>query len=129
VKRGWAFIALAVGLGAWTVTAATFLIDHFDLFGLRQVTLFLRGVEYAPPAFKRPLVYRFVRHPLMLCQLIAFWATPRMSVGHLVFAAGMTLYILIGIAFEEGDLLAEYGESYAKYRAEVAMLAPLRWRR
>jgi protein-S-isoprenylcysteine O-methyltransferase Ste14 len=65
----------------------------------------------------------------MLCQLIAFWATPRMSVGHLVFAAGMTLYILVGIAFEERDLLAEYGESYAKYRAEVARLAPLRWRR
>jgi protein-S-isoprenylcysteine O-methyltransferase Ste14 len=124
-----AALAALFWLGWGLLVAATFLIDHFDLFGLRQVTLFLRGVEYTPLAFKRPLVYRFVRHPLMLCQLIAFWATPRMSVGHLVFAAGMTLYILVGIAFEERDLLAEYGESYAKYRAEVAMLAPLRWRR
>ncbi len=116
-------------LGWGLEVASTFLIDHFDLFGLRQVTLFLRGVAYTPPAFKQPLVYRFVRHPLMLCLLIAFWATPRMSMGHLVFAAGMTLYILVGVAFEERDLLAEHGESYAEYRAQVGMLFPLRWRR
>jgi methanethiol S-methyltransferase len=109
--------------------ASTYLIDHFDLFGLRQVWLFLRGVAYTPPAFEQPLVYRYVRHPLMLCLLIAFWATPRMSVGHLLFAAGSTLYILIGIAFEERDLLAEHGEPYAAYRARVSMLVPLRLRR
>ncbi len=121
-------LAALYWLGWGLVVASTFLIDHFDLFGLRQVTLFLRGVEYTPPPFHQPLVYRFVRHPLMLSTLIAFWATPRMSVGHLVFAAGMTLYVFIGIAFEEGDLLAAHGEPYAKYRAQVAMLVP-RWRK
>jgi protein-S-isoprenylcysteine O-methyltransferase Ste14 len=122
-------LAALYWLGWGLVVASSFLIDHFDLFGLRQVTLFLRGVEYTPPPFKQPLVYRFVRHPLMLSTLIAFWATPRMSVGHLVFAVAMTLYVIIGVALEEGDLLAAHGESYAKYRAQVAMLAPLRWRR
>jgi protein-S-isoprenylcysteine O-methyltransferase Ste14 len=109
-------------VGWGMVMASTHLIDHFDLFGLRQVTLFLRGVEYTPPAFKQPLVYRFVRHPLMLSTLIAFWATPRMSVGHLVLAVGMTLYTLIGIAFEEGDLLAAHGVArwgYAGARTQV----------
>jgi protein-S-isoprenylcysteine O-methyltransferase Ste14 len=116
-------------LGWALVVASTFLIDHFDLFGLRQVTLFLRGVEYTPPPFRQPAVYRYVRHPLMLSTLIAFWATPRMSVGHLLFAAGMTLYTLVGITFEEGDLLAAHGESYAMYRAQVPMLLPVRGRR
>jgi protein-S-isoprenylcysteine O-methyltransferase Ste14 len=116
-------------LGWGLVVASTFLIDHFDLFGLRQVTLFLRGLEYTPPPFRQPLVYRYVRHPLMLSTLIAFWATPRMSIGHLLFAIGTTLYVLIGVALEEGDLLEVHGESYAAYRAQVPMLLPLRGRR
>jgi protein-S-isoprenylcysteine O-methyltransferase Ste14 len=109
--------------------ASTFLVDHFDLFGLRQVTLYLRGVEYTPPPFRQPLAYRYVRHPLMLSTLIAFWATPRMSAGHLLFAAAMTLYTVVGIALEERDLLAEHGESYARYRAQVPKLLPVRRRR
>jgi protein-S-isoprenylcysteine O-methyltransferase Ste14 len=124
-----AALAALFWIGWGLVVASTFLVDHFDLFGLRQVTLFLRGVEYTPPPFRQPLVYRYVRHPLMLSTLIAFWATPRMSVGHLLFAAGMTLYTLVGVAFEERDLLAAHGESYARYRAQVPMLLPVprRW--
>ena len=114
----------------WLIVAASsFSIDHFDLFGLRQVTLCLRGQPYTPTPFKQPAVYRLVRHPLMLGFLVGFWATPRMSAGHLLFAAGMTAYILIGIRFEERDLLRVHGERYARYRDRVAMLIPLPWRK
>lgn len=94
------------------VFLSTFLIDHFDLFGLRQVYLCLRCVEYTPVGFKKPVVYRYVRHPLMLSILIAFWSTPQMNVDHFLFAAGMSFYILIGIRYEEKDLLKAYGEAW-----------------
>ncbi len=112
-------------LGWAGVVAATFLIDHFDLFGLRQIYLYLRGVEYTPVPFKRPALYNYIRHPMMLAFLIAFWTTPQMSLGRLIFAAGMTVVILIGIAFEEQDLLQAYGEAYDKYRRQVSMLIPM----
>ena len=112
-------------LGWLIALSSSFLINHFDLFGLRQVYFYLRGLDCAPVAFKHPAFYRSVRHPLMAGFLIAFWATPQMSAGHLVFALGMTAYILIGIAFEERDLLEKYGEAYAEYRRRVSMLIPL----
>jgi protein-S-isoprenylcysteine O-methyltransferase Ste14 len=109
------------------IVLSSFLINHFDLFGLRQVTLYLLGIAYTPVPFKQPVVYRYVRHPLMLGFLVAFWATPRMSMGHLLFAAGMTLYILIGIWFEERDLLRSLGAEFQRYRKQVPALFP--WRR
>lgn len=111
------------------VVASTFMIDHFDLFGLRQVTLHLRGREYAPIGFKTPFLYRYMRHPIMTGFLLAFWATPRMSVGHLLFALATTGYVLIGVLLEERDLLRYYGERYADYRRRVGMLLPLPRRR
>lgn len=112
---------------AWAlVMYATFAINHFDLFGLRQVYLYLRGIDYTPVEFRQPAIYRYVRHPLMFGFLLAFWATPHMSIGHLVFAAGMTVYILVGIAFEERDLLKAYGQAYEEYRRQVSMLLPIR---
>lgn len=110
----------------WVIVLwATFLINHFDLFGLRQVWLYLRGKQYTPLTFKTPGPYRWVRHPLYLGWLIAFWATPTMTIAHLVFAVGMTIYILIAIRFEERDLVAHYGKGYADYRRQVPMLIPL----
>ena len=106
------------------IVLSSFLINHFDLFGLRQASLYLLGIAYTPVPFKQPAVYRYVRHPLMLGFLVAFWATPRMSMGHLLFAAGMTLYILIGIWFEERDLLRSLGAEYRRYRNQVPALFP-----
>jgi len=103
---------------------ATFMINHFDLFGLRQVYLRMRNVEYSPPRFTQRALYRIVRHPIMLGFLIAFWATPRMSLGHLVFAAATTGYILVGIALEERDLARAHPEQYQAYRSQVPMLIP-----
>lgn len=114
----------------WAMTvASTFLIDHFDLFGLRQVTLFARGTPYTPVPFKESWVYKHVRHPLMASFLIAFWATPRMTVGHLVFSLGMTIYILVGVWFEERDLVKWHGDAYGSYRKRVPMLVPWRMRK
>ncbi len=112
-------------IGWALVVASTFLIDHFDLFGLRQVTLYLRGIDYTPVPFRQPAVYRYVRHPLMLSFLVAFWATARMTVGHLIFALGMTVYILVGVTLEERDLVATHGAAYEEYRKRVSMLLPL----
>ena len=114
-------------LGWFTVLLATFLINHFDLFGLRQVWLYLRGKAYTTLAFKTPGPYRMVRHPLYVGWLMAFWATPTMTMGHLVFAVGMAVYILVAIRFEERDLVEYHGEEYAAYRRKVPMLIPLRF--
>ncbi len=116
----WAVFAAGWGL----VLYSTMLIDHFDLFGMRQVWLHARGQSYAPPQFQVTSLYRFVRHPLLLGWMIAFWATPHMSVGHLTFAVVTTAYMLIAIQIEERDLAKLHGEPYSQYRRQVAMLIP-----
>lgn len=112
-------------LGWLIVLGTTFLINHFDLFGLRQVWLYLRGQPYTSLAFRVPGPYKVVRHPLYVGWLIAFWATPTLTTPHLVFAVGMTLYILVAIRFEERDLVEHFGTVYANYRRTVPMLIPL----
>jgi protein-S-isoprenylcysteine O-methyltransferase Ste14 len=106
------------------VLVATFMINHFDLFGLRQVWLHLQGREYTPLRFKAPAAYRFVRHPLYLGFFIAFWATPTMTAGHLFFALVTAAYVLVAVRLEERDLLTALGEDYAAYRKSVPMLIP-----
>ena len=122
---GWAVFAGGFGL----VLIATFLIDHFDLFGLKQVWRQFVGRDEAKPRFVTPLIYRVVRHPLYLGFILAFWGGPAMSAGHALFAAAMTAYILIAIQFEERDLVRQLGDRYAAYRREVPMLVPLLTRR
>ncbi|MGE3110017.1 MAG: methanethiol S-methyltransferase [Phycisphaerales bacterium] len=112
-------------LGWVTVFASSMLINHFDLFGLRQTWLRARGREYQPVGFRLVGLYRLVRHPLMVGFLLAFWATPTMSVGHLFFAVMTTGYILLGTWIEERDLIAEHGESYLAYRRGVRGFIPI----
>jgi protein-S-isoprenylcysteine O-methyltransferase Ste14 len=116
-------------LGWVTVFAATFMINHFDLFGLRQVYSAWRGKPYTEGGFRAPLLYRLVRHPIMLGFVIAFWATPTMTAGHLLFASGTTGYILLAVQLEERDLVAALGDQYHAYRREVPMLLPIPRRR
>ena len=110
------------------VLLSTFLINHFELFGLQQAWFKMRGREAQPHQLRQPFFYRWVAHPLYSGFFIAFWATPRMTAGHLLFAAGMSVYILIAIRYEERDLKGLFGKDYEDYRAGVGMLTP-RFRR
>ena len=119
-----ATLMLVIYAAGWGLLLySTFAIDHFDLFGLRQVWRYFRGRPYEPPKFVQPRLYRVVRHPLYVGWLLIFWATPTMTVAHLVFAVVTTLYILVAIQWEEADLSREHAE-YANYKREVPMLIP-----
>lgn len=116
----WVVFVLGWGL----VFLSTFLIDHFELFGLRQALAPLARAGAGEPRFRTPFLYRYVRHPLYLGFIIGSWATPFMTAGHLLFAAGATGYILVGVWFEERDLVAQFGDQYRRYREQVGMLIP-----
>jgi protein-S-isoprenylcysteine O-methyltransferase Ste14 len=114
-------------LGWLIVLISTFLVDHFGLFGLKQAYCYLKGTECPAPTFKTPGFYKGVRHPIYLGFIIAFWSTPRMSMGHLFFAVMTTAYIIIAIQFEERDLIRSYGDRYKEYKKHVSMLAPVKF--
>jgi len=116
------WVIFAIGWGI--VLLSTFMIGHFDLFGLNQVFLNWRRQEPPAPEFKEPGFYKFVRHPIMVGFIIAFWATPDMTTGHALFAAVITIYVLIAIRLEERDLIAMLGEAYTSYRERVPALVP-----
>jgi protein-S-isoprenylcysteine O-methyltransferase Ste14 len=122
--RAVAAIELVFWAGWGLLFVSTFLINHFELFGLQQVLENFRRTRAREPEFKTPGVYRYVRHPIYLGFVLAFWATPTMSVGHLLFAIMTTGYILVGIFFEERDLVAQFGDRYRRYRTEAGMLMP-----
>ena len=122
VLRGVAWALFAAGWVA--VPAVSYLINHFDLFGMRQVWLHLRGAEYTSLPFRTPLAYNHVRHPLYLGWALAFWATPTMTVGHLLFAAVLTGYMMLAAVYEERDLVGHFGPQYAEYRERVPMFVP-----
>jgi protein-S-isoprenylcysteine O-methyltransferase Ste14 len=127
----WSFTGIAswffytcFALGNIIVLWSIFLIDHFELFGLRQVWCNQRGKPMPQAVFKTPALYKVVRHPMQLGTLIILWATPSMSVGHFLFASSMTLYVFIGLKFEERSLQREFGEAYLRYQQQVPLLIP-----
>lgn len=126
VEVGWGQYLLwgLFGVGWTLVLIATFMISHWHLFGMRQVTEHAKGEALSHPEFQTPGLYRYVRHPLILGFLIAFWATPQMTVGHLVFAIATTGYSFVGLYLEERDLIAQFGEKYRAYREHVPMIIP-----
>jgi methanethiol S-methyltransferase len=126
VDTGWARMLLWMGylLGWALLVFSTFLLGHFDLFGLRQALARARDRRYTEPGFREPMLYRLIRHPLMLGFLIAFWVTPQMSVGRLVFVGAATGYIMVGVRLEEHDLSSELGEPYQRYLRQVPRFLP-----
>jgi protein-S-isoprenylcysteine O-methyltransferase Ste14 len=125
----WAPLLWALGNLGWVIVfASTFLLDHFSFTGLRQAYSYLLGKEMPPVRFQTPGLYKIVRHPMYLGLLIAFWITPIMTLAHFLFALGMTIYILLGMALEERDLLRTFGDSYREYQKRVPKLFPRPWR-
>ena len=123
-----AMTLIGVSFFGWTIVlTSTFLINHFELFGLHQVANNFVDREMPAPHFRTPLYYKFVRHPIYLGFIIAFWAAPMMTTGHMLFAAVTTTYIIVGILLEERDLIELFGDEYRHYRDQVSMLVP--WRK